>query len=218
MKSLAHRKIIPWVAAPVCLAMGLGLAACGGSGSKQGTPATTTTASVTTSDTTPSSATGTGATTAPGAKRKIGQTAHVKFKPLNAPSTSKKTYKLDVTVLKIEKGSIDDFKNVNLDAAQKKSTPYYVSVRVSNPGAEVPVKGDDPDIRFDGIDDRGQEQGSVTFFGTFDRCDDASAPAPFTTGKSYESCLTYLVPGGGSIQQVNWSGSTDYVLKPVTWK
>ena len=141
----------------------------------------------------------------------------MKFKPLTAPATSKKTYKLDVTVLKIEKGTIDDFKNVNLDAAQKKSTPYYVSVRVSNPGAEVPVKSDDPDIRFDGIDDRGQEQGSVTFFGTFDRCDDTSAPAPFTTGKSYESCLTYLLPGGGSIQQVNWSGSTDYVLKPVTW-
>ena len=215
---ITDQRLTRSIAALACVGAGLGLAACGGSGSKQGTPALTTTASITTSDTTTApSATGSGSTTAPGAKLKVGQTAHVKFKPLNAPSTSKKTYKLDVTVLKIEKGSIDDFKNVNLDAAQKKSTPYYVSVRVSNPGAEVPVKGDDPDIRFDGIDDRGQQQGSVTFFGTFDRCDDTSAPAPFTTGKSYESCLTYLLPGGGSIKQVNWSGSDDYVLKPVTW-
>jgi hypothetical protein len=205
-------------AALACVGLSLGLAACGGSGSKQGTPAPTTTASITTSDTTTGpSATGTGSITAPGTKLKLGDTAHVTFKPLNAPSTSKKTYKLDVSVLKIEKGSIGDFKNVTLDAAQKKSTPYYISVKVSNPGGEVPVKNDDPDIRFDAIDDRGQQQGSVTFLGTFDRCDDASAPAPFANGKSYESCLTYLLPGGGSITQVNWSGSDPYVLKPVTW-
>jgi hypothetical protein len=216
---IADRKITRSIAALACVGIGLGLAACGGGGSsKQGSPAATTTA------TTPTligpgtnNGTTSGAKTPPGAKLKVGQTAHVTFKPLNAPAASKKTYKLDVTVLKIEKGTIDDFKNVNLDAAQKKSTPYYVSVRVSNPGAEVPVKNDDPDIRFDGIDDRGQEQGSVTFFGTFDRCDDKSAPAPFTTGKSYESCLTYLLPGGGSIQQVHWSGSDEYVLKPVSW-
>jgi len=120
----------------------------------------------------------------------------------NAPINSKKTYKLDVTVLKIEQGTIGDFKSIELDAAQKKSTPYYVSVRVSNPGPEVPVKDDDPDVRFDGIDDRGQEQRSLTFIGTFERCDDKNAPTPFTNGKSYESCLVYLIPGGGSIQQV----------------
>lgn len=200
----------------VCVATGLGLAACGGSKSNQGVPAATTTQST---STTPATGTSSGSgTTRPGTKLKLGQTAHVTFKPLNAPSTSKKTYKLDVTVLKIEKGTLGDFKNVTLDATQKKSTPYYVSVRISNPGPEVPVKGDDPDIRFDGIDDRGQQQGSVTFIGTFSRCDDKNAPAPFTTGKSYDSCLVYLIPGGGSIQQVNWAGSTEYVLKPVTWK
>jgi hypothetical protein len=214
---IGEANIIRSVAALACVGIGLGLSACGGGGSsKQGSPATTTTPSVTPGATTGSSATS-GGKTQPGAKLKIGQTAHVTFKPLSAPSSSKKTYKLDVTVLKIEKGTIDDFKNVDLDAAQKKSTPYYVSVRVSNPGAEVPVKSDDPDIRFDGIDDRGQEQGSLTFIGTFDRCDDTSAPTPFANGESYESCLTYLIPGGGSIQQVNWSGSDEYVLKPVTW-
>jgi hypothetical protein len=199
-----------------CVAIGFGLAACGGAKSKQGAPAATTTQSATTTPATGTSA-GSGITK-PGAKLKLGQTAHVTFKPLNAPATSKKTYRLDVTVLKIEKGTLGDFKSVSLDATQKKSTPYYVSVRVMNPGPEVPVKNDDPDIRFDGIDDRGQQQGSVTFIGTFSRCDDKNAPAPFTTGKSYDSCLVYLIPGGGSIQQVNWAGSTEYVLKPVTWK
>jgi hypothetical protein len=211
MELIAGRKIMRTVVTLACVAMGLGLAACGGGGggSKAEPPPAPTTG--------PSATSAGGGITMPGTKLKLGATAHVTFKPLNAPPTSKKTYKLDVTVLKIETGSIDDFKNVELDAEQKKSTPFYVSVRVSNPGAEVPVKSDDPDIRFDAIDDRGQEQGSVTFFGTFERCDDTDAPDPFTSGKSYESCLTYLIPGGGSIQQVNWSGADEYVLKPVTW-
>jgi hypothetical protein len=209
VESVGDRRIVRRGVTLACVAMSLGLAGCGGGSSKQGAPAATTT---------PATGTSTGSgTTQPGAKLKLGQTAHVKFKPLTAPATSKKTYKLDVTVLKIEKGTIGDFKSVNLDAAQKRSTPYYVSVRVSNPGTEVPVKNDDPDIRFGGIDDRGQQQRSVTFIGTFARCDDKTAPTPFSTGKSYDSCLVYLIPGGGSIQQVNWSGADAYVLKPVTW-
>jgi hypothetical protein len=156
--------------------------------------------------------------TKPGATLKLGQTAGVRIKPLTAAAGSKKTYRLDVAALEIEKGSIDDLKNVNLDAEQKKTTPYYVTVRVTNPGGTVPVENDDPDIRFNGIDDRGQRQPSVTFIGTFERCDNKEAPAPFGKGKSYESCLAYLMPGGGSIEQVQWSGSDEYAVDPVTWK
>ena len=194
-----------------CVAVSVGASACGDDDSddEAGTPTTQQEGTVT--EQAPSAK-----KTRPGATVEIGQTAHVTFKPLT-PITSKKTYKLDAAVLEIEKGSIDDLEDVNLDAAQKKSTPYYVTVRVTNPGGAVPVK-DDPDVRFDGIDDRGQEQPSVTFIGTFERCEDKDAPKPFTKGKSYESCLTYLVPGGGSIQEVGWSGSDEYAAKPVTWK
>jgi hypothetical protein len=217
MESNAHRKVVRRVAMLSSIALGLGLAGCGGGSSKKESSPTTTSATTTSATTTGTSSGG--GTTKPGAKLKLGETARVKFKPLSAPTGNKKTYDLDVAVLEIEKGSIaDDFKNVDLEADQKTSTPFYVSVKVTNAGAEVPVKNDDPDIRFDGIDDRGQEQGSVTFFGTFERCDDASAQTPFSNGESYESCLVYLVPGGGSIQQVNWSGSDEYVLKPVTWR
>ncbi|MDP9294218.1 MAG: hypothetical protein M3O90_07340 [Actinomycetota bacterium] len=195
--------------------MGVGLAACGGSAEKPAAQTATATAAATQkASSTPKAG---GAAAKPGAKLSVGETAHVKVKPLN-PSNGKKTYKIDAVVLKIEKGTLDDFKNVKLDAKDKKSTPYYVTVRLTSPGGEIPVKDDDPDIRFDGIDDRGQEQGNVTFFGTFDRCDDKEAPAPFVKGKSYESCLTYLVPGGGSIDEVRWSGSDAYLSKPVSWK
>jgi hypothetical protein len=211
----------------VALALLAALAGCGGgssssdSGSKGGssesaaTPAATSTPAADGAAPAPS---GGGKKTAPGTTLRIGELARVDIKTLDAPPDSKKTYPLDVAVLKIEKGSIDeDFKNVDLDANDKKSTPYYVTVRIAAADKEVPVK-DDPDIRFDDIDDRGQEQGSVTFFGTFDRCDDKSATAPFKPGSKYESCLTYLIPGGGSIQEVHWAGSDKYYSDPVVWK
>jgi len=193
----------------------LGLAACGGDDEEAASTAIAT--ATATSEATQSASSGGGKKTAPGAKLAVGDTAHVDMTPLDETDT-KKTYPIDATVLKIERGSLDDFKNIDLDAQQKQSTPYYVKVRLSNPGGTIPVQSGDPDLKFGGIDDRGQEQGSITFIGDFDRCEDAKAPKPFKKGSKYESCLTYLVPGGGGIESVQWQGSERYILKPVMWK
>lgn len=208
----------------VCIVVILGLAACGGGESEpEGTPAgtteqTQTTAPATTAATTDGDedASGSGKTK-PGTTLALGKTARVTREPLNAPINSNKTFDLDVAVLEIEKGTIDDFANVNLEPEQKQSTPYYATVRVANPGATLPAD-EDPVLGFDGVDDRGQEQGRVIFIGTFERCDYADVPKPFAKGKSYESCLVFLVPGGGSIEEVRWSGSDEYFSEPVTWK
>ncbi len=208
----------------------LTLGACGGdeSSSSSTTPTaadtvaeTGPTATATQTATTPAASdTGNGgAKTPPETELKIGEAAHVTIKPLDAKDEDKKTYKLDAVVQSIEKGSIDDLKNIDLDAAQKKSTPYYMKVKVTNTGSKnIPVTEDDPDVRFDATDDRGQDQGSVTVFGDFERCDDRKAPDPFKPGDSYESCLTYLIAGGGSIKAGAWSGSPEYILTPVVWK
>ena len=160
-----------------------------------------------------------GGRTAPGTKLKLGETAHVTYKPLTA-TDDKNLFQVDATALKIEKGSIDDFKNISLDEDQKASTPYYVTVKIENTGEEIPL-GDqegDPDLKFGAVDDRGQDQPSITFIGDFERCEDTDAPKPFTQGKSYESCLAYLVGGDGSITEVRWKGSDKYILDPVAWK
>src|SRR3954471_10599665 len=144
-------------------------------------------------ETTATPAGGSGSTTAggltkPGSTLKLGETAHVTYKPLTA-SDDKHLFEVDATAEKIDKGSIDDFKNISLDENQKDSTPYYVTVKIENTGKEIPL-GDmegDPDLKFGAIDDRGQEQPSITFIGDFDRCQDADAPKPFSKGKSYES-------------------------------
>jgi hypothetical protein len=211
-------KKIAWAMAVLaCVA----IAGCGGDDDDEvaTAPATQTAeATTTTTDDGGGSSAG-GGRTEPGATLKLGEAAHVPYKPLTA-TDEKNLFEVDATALKIEKGSIDDFKNIDLDADQKSSTPYYVTVKVENTGKQIPL-GDmegDPDLKFAAVDDRGQEQGSITFIGDFERCVDTDAPKPFTKGKSYESCLTYLIGGDGSITEVRWNGSDKYILKPVVWK
>jgi hypothetical protein len=164
--------------------------------------------------------------TRPGAHLALGTAAVVGWVPpsIDLKSGSHKGIKLLVTVESIQKGTIADFKNVELNASEKKDTPYYVKVRVKALTGIAPPKTEDPDVTFDAIDDRGQEQSSVTFFGTFERCNDNTVPKHFVSGKSYESCLTYLMPGGGSIQAVQWNNGPNtgdvvspYFDKPIVW-
>jgi hypothetical protein len=49
-------------------------------------------------------------------------------------------------------------------------------------------------------------------------------PKQFVSGKTYESCLAYLIPGGGSIQKVQWGSGpaaanevTPYFERPIVW-
>ena len=182
-------------------------------------PATTQTAEATAESDSGGGSTAGGGLTEPGATLTLGETAHVTYKPLTA-TDDKNLFHVDATAEEIETGSIDDFENISLDEDQKASTPYYVTVKIENTGKEIPL-GDmegDPDLKFGAIDDRGQEQPSITFIGDFERCEDTDAPKPFAKGKSYESCLAFLVGGDGSITEVRWKGSDKYILKPVAWK
>lgn len=212
------------MAAAGAIAM-LALAGCGGDDEDDGGggDATTPAAAATTTAADPAP-TETGATehagdaTEPGATLAVGDTAHVPRKPLNAGIGDETTFPLEVTVLEIQKASISDFKGMSLDANEQKSTPYYVTVRLASPGKTALPADDDPDLGIKGIDDRGQEQGSITFIGDFAKCEDTKPPKAFKDGKSYETCLAFLVGGTGSITEARWTGAPDYVIKPVVWK
>jgi hypothetical protein len=227
-------RIFAWSAGAV---LALGLAACGGS-SSGGTaaPATsgaappsaaaaTTAAAASGGSSAPAGTSGlTSGLTPPGTHLAFGQGATVGWVPENGGDGAQTGLRLQVDVASIVKASLSDFKNVDLTAAQKKMTPYYVTVKIKALGAAPPKSDDDPAITFDAIDDRGQQQESVTFIGTFQPCNDLTPPHPFTSGKSYSSCLVYLMPGGGSIQKVQWAdgpsgsdGLTPYFDKPIIW-
>jgi hypothetical protein len=164
--------------------------------------------------------------TPPGTHLRLRQSATVGWVPpsVDVGEGAHKGLRFQATVVSIEKGTIADFRNIQLNASERKSTPYYVTVRITALGSTAPPKTEDPAIAFEAIDDRGQEQESITFFGTFERCDDKAPPKPLTNGKSYQSCLAYLMPGGGSIQSVRWNDGpaaanqvTPYFDKPIVW-
>jgi hypothetical protein len=168
-----------------------------------------------------SGTTAAGKLTPPGTHLAFGQEAIVGWDPDDTGTVQK----MQVTVVSIEKGSIKkDFTNVQLSAKDKASTPYYVTLKIKALGRPLHTSDVNPSISFNAIDDRGQEQGSVTFLGTFQRCNDPEMPKPFTPGKQYTACMTYLVPGGGSIKSVTWTDGphkkddvAPWFEHPVTW-
>ena len=226
-------RITAWAIAAVAVP---GLAACSGTGTGSSPASPGSSAAGSTNSSTPSQASsqpaaqgqaaGSGSLTPPGAHLAFGGPATVGWVP---PSQDTGTgahhgIKLRVTVVSIQKGTMADFRNVELNGTERKSTPYYVQLRVTALGSTAPPKNSDPAITFTAIDDRGQQQQSITFLGTFSRCDDPMPPKQFVSGKTYESCLAYLIPGGGSIQKVQWDNGpaaanevTPYFDRPIVW-
>jgi hypothetical protein len=226
-------RIAAWAIAAVAVP---GLAACSGSspassGSSPTASSSAGTSSPAQSPTGSQSAAqgqtaGSGSLTPPGTHLAFGGSATVGWVPPSQDlgTGAHKGIKLQVTVVSIQKGTMADFRNVELNGKQRSSTPYYVQLRVTAlSNASVP-KDSDPAITLAAIDDRGQEQQSITFLGTFSRCDDPTPPKQFVSGKTYQSCLAYLIPGGGSIQKVQWDNGpaaanavTPYFDRPIVW-
>ena len=221
-----------WIVAGAAAAMlASGIAACGsgGSGTPAGNvsaPATSPAAAAAPGAPGGAAAPGHGSLTAPGSHLRFGEQATVGWVPPAADNLGahQKGLSLRGAVESIQQGTIADFKNVQLNAAQRRSTPYYVTVRITALGDTPPPAHENPASSFDAIDDRGQQQESLIFLGTFARCNDNDAPKPFVSGESYQSCLAYLMPGGGSIQRVQWSSGphaanrvTPYFDHPIVW-
>jgi len=226
-------RMAAWAIAAVAVP---GLAACSGtsSGSSPASPSTSAAAGTSSPVQSPASSqpaaqgrtAGPGSLTPPGTHLALGGPATVGWVPPSQDlgTGAHKGIKLQVTVVSIQKGTMADFRNVELSGNQRRSTPYYVQLRVTAlSNASVP-KDSDPAITFTAIDDRGQEQQSITFLGTFSRCDDPTPPKQLVSGKTYQSCLAYLIPGGGSIQKVQWDNGpaaanqvTPYFDRPIVW-
>ena len=231
-------RITAWAIAAVAVP---GLAACSGSstGSSPASPGSSSAAGTSSSapsqaasqptssqPTAQDQAAGSGSLTPPGAHLAFGGPATVGWVPpsQDTGTGAHRGIKLRITVVSIQKGTMADFRNVQLNGTERKSTPYYVQLRVTALSSTLPPKDSDPAITFTAIDDRGQQQQSITFLGTFSRCDDPMPPKQFVSGKTYESCLAYLIPGGGSIQKVQWDNGpaaanevTPYFDRPIVW-
>jgi hypothetical protein len=185
---------------------GVGLSGCGGSSTKSsGTASASTTAA----------STAAGGVVAAGAKLSVGSTAVVAYDP--DYSSNSTTQRLKITVQSIDKGSLADFNGITLDASQKAGTPEYVKVQITNVGSgDASAKHNDPGNQIEGIDTSGQAEDSLSIIGDFPRCNQVAAPTPMPPGKSFDTCLTFLVPGG--ITAAAYIGDSSYFNSPVTWK
>jgi hypothetical protein len=176
---------------------------------------TSTTASTSTSTSATSSA---GATTAAGTKLPLGTPAIVNYEPGGQP---KPTYRLQLTVLGIKRGSQTELDGVELEKSEQGKTPYYVTLRIQNIGSgDAAAEENQPAVAFQAIDDRGQQGQELTVLGDFRPCPNVTQPKKFTHGVTYQTCVIYMVGGSGSIVQEEWTGSGGdaYSENPIVWK
>jgi hypothetical protein len=162
-------------------------------------------------------AAGSGAAPKPGAKLAVGQPVTLPFDTTTSSGGNGPSYKLQVTVTSIRKGTLADFKGIQLDASEKAGIPYYVSVTLTNlgPGA-INSETNDPTGAIQGIDNTGEPQDDITFlFGNFAPCPQTTLPNPLKPGKTVKTCLTFLIPGG--ITKVGYTGTQNYFDTPATW-
>lgn len=146
----------------------------------------------------------------------MGQTATVLYTSIGAGLSNGPSYRLKITVESIKQGTLADFKGVSLTSSDAGDTPDYVRVEMTNLGPKpMSTSNSDPANNVEGVDIAEQENDSLIVAGYFAPCPDTQTPNPFPVGKSFMTCLTYLVHGG--ITKVAYDGADRYIDSPVTW-
>jgi hypothetical protein len=207
----------------LALAATLGLAACGDdsddkskpSAAAATTPAVTTPANTTTAAAPEPAPAGADVSEA-GEELAIGTRVVAPYTVYGttAASQSQKTT-VGVTVKKVRRGKISDFKDFNLDKDQKSSVPYYVEVKYENLG-DLKLNRSllDPSIE----DSDGQEYKPLNLIilsGTFKVCP-KPASKRLLKGQSFTLCAPFLMPKGKDIERVRFHG--DVTQDPYFWK
>jgi len=132
--------------------------------------------------------------TEPGTRLDVGEAATVAYPEDAADATA-----LTVTVDEITQGDIADFALFSLSKEDAASTPYYVSVTVTNEGPGTPGTSALPIFADDGDDTLLTANAIV---GTFDPCPSTPLPADLPKGKDASQCLVFLLPEGTALASV----------------
>jgi len=130
-------------------------------------------------------------------------------------AATKQETTLGVTVLRVRKGKISDFKGFNLDKDQKNTVPYYVEAKYENLGdLKLQRFLMDPAIE----DTEGQEYrplNLIVLSGTFKKCPSPSR-SRLRGGQSFTLCAPFLLPRGKTYERVRFRG--DVTKDPYFWK
>jgi hypothetical protein len=121
---------------------------------------------------------------------------------------------LDITVTRLEQTTLaKSFEGWQLDAAARKSTPYFVHATIQNVG-DTDVGGFDvPLYAVDATNTLIQAQ---SFLAKFEPCPGNGVfPEDFGPHATKDICLVYLVPNDGKLTAVSFRPSQDF--DPITW-
>jgi hypothetical protein len=189
-----------WISIAAALALAVALAACGGKDSPGGA------ATAAVQDGGGPEADSAGKTLALG-QRAV--TDYVDYGEKDAKPT-----KVAISVLKVRKGSISDFKDFDLDAKQKKSVPYYVDAKFENLGSFALTRHlMQPSIE-DADGNEYEPLQLIVLSGTFKPCPEYS-DAKLKPGASFTGCSPVLLPTGTAFERVRFDG--DVTKDPVFW-
>jgi hypothetical protein len=121
---------------------------------------------------------------------------------------------LDITVTRLEQTTLaESFEGWQLDAAAKKSTPYFVHATVHNVGETDVGAQDVPLYAVDATDTLIQAQ---RFLARFDPCPGNGVFATtFRPDATKDVCLVFLMPDGSELTAVSFRPSQDF--DPITW-
>ena len=186
--------------AAVVLASLLTLSACGGGGSDP-EPTASTPAGFDLPD---------GVTlTEPGSTVKVGKPATFVYELGNGVASA-----VTATVTSVKKGSIEeDFAFFTLDKQTKSSTPYYVTVTLTNEG---PAGLGGAAAPFVVHDDQNSIAPPNVVAGTFKPCENRTLPESLLPGKDATVCLVFLVPEGRKLVSID-SRAKD-TTQAISWK
>jgi hypothetical protein len=128
------------------------------------------------------------------------------------PNTQRSSV-LELSVDSVQQGRIADFAAYQMDAATKRSHPYYVRVTVKNVGtgnlgrAAVPLFA---------VNSSNALVQPSSFNNTFTKCPSKPLPATFGQGQSVKGCLAYLIPAGGTLTAMSFRPLQAF--EPITWE
>lgn len=197
------------VLAAALVAASLVLAGCGGSSDKPKTTAgaqasKAPSVTVPTGDVTVPSGV---QLTPPGTQLSFGQTATVAYEP-----NRKRNSVLQLTVTQVRRARLSDLAAYVLDKRARRSTPYYVTVKVHNAGAGDVGRTDVPLWL---VDQHNTLIHSSGFTNRFAACPSTTLPTKFGPDASARTCLLYLVPNGGHFTAISYRPLQAF--EPITW-
>lgn len=143
-----------------------------------------------------------------GSELEVGEEAVVAYEPRQG-----KVGVLGIRVDRLERTTFKkSFKGWQLDAATRRTSPYFVRATITNEG-ETDLGGRPVPLYI--VDGQNTLIEPSSFVSRFEPCPSAPLPRKFGTGAKTKACLVFLAPNEGDLTAVSFRPNQEF--NPITW-